>query len=443
VEGSSGAAEKNICNNNNYNGISVMSVMASLKLTDNLCSDNNGSGIWVGDGAKCSARSNICKRNEWHGISIADGKCSVILNDNQCSDNKKCGIYYSSEISNSDSGNILENNGEFNYYQIRHDLWVEKFDELEQIASKIRREKSRYSNGNWQLTCFYESLGYWSKYKPSVEEKLFKILNDWIKVEPNSITPRIVTAYAYEDYAWHARGNDYAYSVSDEMWKIFSEKLGKAWEVLEEAEKISKNDDPDLYKIFFVVGRGLGKSDEELSYLFDKGITIERGYFPIYVTRANFLLPRWGGGKEDAEKFARNSEEISKDTNEFIYARLAANLVCLHIDSEYNKYLMLNFSYPKIKKGHIELLKKYPESDYHLNTYCLLASLYKDKETAKELFNKIGDNWENMVWHKEEVFKKYKDWAYSDKNEPSKPAENSQQTPKASFIRRWLQKFIN
>lgn len=440
LEGVSGNAEKNICSNNNYNGISVMSAMTSVKLIDNLCSDNNGSGIWVGQEARCEAKSNFCAKNKWHGISL-NNKYWALLTDNKCTDNKRCGIYYSSKINESDDGNIEKNNGEFNDYMVRAYLWDGNFTDLEETAEKIRSEKRKFANGNWQLDYFYQSLGSWSGRQTYVENKVFKNINDWIKIEPNSITPRITLACAYNCYAWQGRGSGYANTVNDANWQIFFEYLHKGWKALQEAESLTNKDEPEFYNIYFKMGRDLGKTDEEMSDIFDKGILIERDYFPIYNRRAFYLLPRWGGTDEDAEKFAREYDEKLKDTNEFLYAKLAACLISCHSYQDFGKFMKLNFSYPIIKKEHIEILKMYPENYFYLNTFCLLASLYNDKPVSNELFNKIGENWDESVWGKEEVFKKYKDWAFSQKNEPPPIfSEKPKSQPKTSSFWKWLEK---
>ena len=57
-------------------------------------------------------------------------------------------------------------------------------------------------------------------------------------------------------------------------------------------------------------------------------------------------------------------------------------------------------------------MDRYPEASYYLNTYCIFASIYKDRDKARELFDKIGGSWDISAWVEEEHFKKFRDWAY-------------------------------
>lgn len=158
VEGAGGLAEGNICSKNVYNGISVINEWTSPELKSNQCSENQASGIYFGGGAKGIAEYNICKANNGHGIIVADDSSAAILKNNQCLSNKQCGIYYSYRTHITSKGNILKDNGEINYRQLRRILWARKFDELEETALKLRTEKSEFANGNLQLVHFYYSL---------------------------------------------------------------------------------------------------------------------------------------------------------------------------------------------------------------------------------------------------------------------------------------------
>jgi parallel beta-helix repeat protein len=429
-EGAGGTAEDNLCNKNSFNGISVMNKWTSPNLKNNQCSGNRASGIYFGEGARGGAENNICKENEWHGITVADDSSAPELNGNQCLSNRRCGIYYSDGTHITAKDNVLKDNGEINYRQLRNTLWEKKFDELEETASRLRREKSEFTNSNCQLNHFYYSLSSgWSDYKPSYEEELLGILEQWIKEKPESITPRIVMAKAYVDFAWHARGGQWARDVPDYAWKIFDEKLKKAWAVLTEAEKLEEKD-PELYRLFIQAGMGLGKSDKEMNLLFEKGIAIGKWYYPLYYQRAIDLLPRWGGDPGELEAFVRRSAELNGgQEGEMLYAKLAGEIATMHHNLGPDSFIELGLSYPRAKQGHIYILEKYPEATYYLNTYCLLASIYEDKKTAKELFEKIGDNWNRNVWKKEEHFRTYQTWAYGPKTHRPRPVKET----KSSF----------
>lgn len=434
--GAGGIASENECNKNGLHGISVVHKWTSPKLKSNICSQNGESGIYYGKGAKGEAEYNTCEENKWHGISIADDSSAPALKSNRCVNNKRCGIYYSEGAHITAKDNVVKDNGAINFRQLRRLLWAEKFDELDQIAHRLRTEKSEFTNGNCQLNHFYYSLGErWSGYTPSKEEWLFGVLQEWIEEKPESITPRIVMARAYVNFAWHARGGDWARDVPEYAWDIFREKLQKAWEVMTEADKLQEKD-PELYRMFLRAGMGLGRDDEEMNELFDKGVGVGKWYYPLYTQRAVALLPRWGGRAGELQAFAsRSAESIGGSDGELLYTRIVANIVTMFHNLGPDRFIELGFSYPRAKQGHIDMLEKYPDAKYYLNTYCLLASIYQDKETARELFERIGDDWDEDVWCKQEHFRNHRGWAYGETTGGSLSQSSQGKRSKSRFRR--------
>jgi len=258
------------------------------------------------------------------------------------------------------------------------------------------------------------------------KEQFLKMLQRWHEAHPGSVTPRIVLADAHTEYAWEARGHGWASTVTEEGWKGFREHLTKAWEILREAEKLETKD-PQLYSIMVLTGMGLSKdrpgalasllSDvtglkltrNEIAEAFEKGVQVEPAYYHTYFRRAISLLPRWGGGPGEVELFAARAVELTRDLEgEALYAVVAYHVLDFVGTATYCH--RFHFSWPRIKQGHIDLLKRFPESTYRLNAFCLFASIYKDRETARELFDKIGDNWYRSVWSRG-AFERWKEWA--------------------------------
>jgi len=205
--------------------------------------------------------------------------------------------------------------------------------------------------------------------------------------------------------AWRHRSGNFAPEVTAKGWQGFYENLETARSALVEAEKKDAND-PQLYADFLTVGMGLSFSKEHMYNLLEKGVSIEPNYYPLYCNMAISLLPRWGGEPGEVESFASTRAAQSKSQPpEILYARIATHVL---VYTGWKTFLNYNFDYPKIKKGHEQILKQYPEYSYFLNSYCLFACIYEDKETARKLFEKIGDNWEWRIWSTIDNFKNYK-----------------------------------
>src|SRR5208283_5142583 len=114
---------------------------------------------------------------------------------------------------------------------IETDLVGEKFDELDRMAYQLRSEKKRASGGSWKLTEFYGALD-----KPTLTDKdtLDQVahLKRWVAQRPDSITPRVALATSLHRWAWVARGNGLANTVSDNGWNLFNERIQESLDVL-------------------------------------------------------------------------------------------------------------------------------------------------------------------------------------------------------------------
>ena len=421
--GAKGRISKNTCTANSYSGIALFGSGTTAFLEQNVANDNNGCGIHLGDKAGGEVRSNKCCENKYHGISVDDDWSNPYVVANNCSDNKRCGLYLTQSFNATVWANDIHNNGETSYGEAVVFLYEKKYLILDSIASRLRTEKSRYTNGNWQLDTFYRGVGNgwrgrwdFSTVRPRFEE--------WIKQQPDSITARIAMANAYKMLAWEARGSGYANEVSEKGWETFKENLLKAQQILIEAEDLNAPDS-ELYETWLDVGIGLSKTDEEMDALFEKGIAIEKYYWPLYTTRAWSITPRWGGKPGQLEKFARRAVELThQKEGQILYLKVAGVLIG-RVDSEPKQFKELGFSYQMLKQSIQDLIKCYPDTNdnYLLNTSCFLACAYDDKDEAKNLFVQIGSNWDKSVWVKEDIFKKYKSWVLTKTEKPPEPNE--------------------
>jgi hypothetical protein len=113
----------------------------------------------------------------------------------------------------------------------------EEFAELDCIADAAREGKTRFSGGDWKLHKFYTGLDEPRPGHPTQEDwqEHFRLLGRWRKQNPQSITAQIALAKSYVSYAWDARGDGFADSVSDSGWRLFEQRLKTAKSILDEA----------------------------------------------------------------------------------------------------------------------------------------------------------------------------------------------------------------
>jgi outer membrane protein assembly factor BamD (BamD/ComL family) len=110
------------------------------------------------------------------------------------------------------------------YRQVESNLVDEKFDELDRMAAEYRGEESRFPGGEWKLREFYGALD-----APQLTDKdsadHIAHLERWMQVRPESITARVALATNLHRWAWVARGNGMAETVTAEGWRLFNERI--------------------------------------------------------------------------------------------------------------------------------------------------------------------------------------------------------------------------
>jgi hypothetical protein len=105
------------------------------------------------------------------------------------------------------------------------------YDQLEKTIKEARDGKGRVVGGTWKVLEFYFAIHatFLGANPDESDWKLFfDSLNKWIAAKPESAAARISLAQAYMGYAWRARGNGYASSVTNKDWDLFRERVGLA-----------------------------------------------------------------------------------------------------------------------------------------------------------------------------------------------------------------------
>jgi hypothetical protein len=287
-----------------------------------------------------------------------------------------------------------------------------EYAKLDCVADLVRSTKQRFPGGTWKIHVFYFGL---QSPVPSPQhatnhdwEQLLQQLQAWVEARPKSVTAHIALATAYLQYAWYARGSGYSDTVSDSGWKLFSERTAEGKQILQRALPLTPKD-PELYLAMLTVGQNEGWSIEQMRALFTEASNFEPRYYYYARVFANYLLPKWGGEKGDAEEFLmQTADRLGGDEGDAYYF-LVANFMLCGCGSDDDPAL----SYPRMAKGHSALDKLYGTSMETLNRIAFLASLNGDAITALKAMDRIGDEWDREDWNKKEDFEGWKKWAVS------------------------------
>ena len=111
--------------------------------------------------------------------------------------------------------------------KIQKALLESDFAQLEKTAQQNRTERGLLLGGTWKINAFYNQLaGPMNSGEATDEGYQNEItrLNQWITAYPDSVTPRIALARLFTNYAFFARGEESADSVSDSRWKLYNER---------------------------------------------------------------------------------------------------------------------------------------------------------------------------------------------------------------------------
>lgn len=457
--------EKNTCESNGGTGLIVDSIMTRATLRENIVARNKVAGIAIRWGADCTAENNRCVENGGPGIATAYWWTTATLIGNEVLDNAGDGIRIGSNSSAMTSGNVVRGNkgygisitdqgstaqnkddtlednalgavNESEGLPFSRQRWADRgevgylfvsanFDWLERIIGQLRRCKAYTPEGRWEIRAFYDGVqeGGWPirvyKRKP-----YGKLLDDWQAGRPDSLTVALLRAKAQIEYAWLARGSGYADTVTDQGWKDFKERLGRARDILEPLVEAGV-DDPEVYRSMLDVALGLNYDREQAEATFEKGILVDPSYLPLYQSMAFYLVPRWHGEPGDTEAFTEHVLDLTRDTMGHRFYASVALLVSSYVDpASYGG--RGGFDWEKAEAGCQEWLQDYPDSAYYLNCYCLLACLFQEKERATELFGKIGDNVETAVWYNDlDQYRSFRAWAETSAPYPIEVDEDS------------------
>jgi hypothetical protein len=313
-----------------------------------------------------------------------------------------------------------------------------KFAELEAEAENSRVNKVRLPSGFWTLNNFYEGLES-PAYGASGAgwDAHLRLLEEWQAAFPKSPTPQTALAGAYAKYAWQARGTGYAREVTEEGWRLFRERLTKAAAVIQKAQAESHYD-PHLADVELIVAKGLSWPADKYERIFNEAVKREPCYPYYYLQRAGYLLPRWNGEPGDVERFAAQAIQLSEACEgKGIYARIAVYLLP-YKDKEQWFFDAYKLSWPKVRQGFDDLEKRYPNSAWNLNEYCLLACHAQDAKTAAGLFKRIGEHWDSTVWRTEGDFRRWQEWS-----EHPTPIHTTEHPDAGTRWKQWLRDLLS
>jgi len=290
------------------------------------------------------------------------------------------------------------------------------YTELEQLADSLRKSKVQTARGTWHLDAFYRVLSLDSEMVGCPPDDVWKarlsFLKSWTNAMPASITARLALAGCYIEYAWNARGNGTAETVSPANFALFEERLKQASRILQTAKKFEAKC-PVWWEMMLRIALGLGWDASSYNKLFDEAVAFEPAYVTYYNHKVLYLLPRWYGQEGDAHKFVvEAADKMGGDRGDILYAQIGWGV---HERGVYSGFLRdSGFEWPRLKKGFEGIIKEHPDSLTAANELAYLAYQADDQACAKPLFQRLGTKLDSQVWRDDKArFLRARTWALS------------------------------
>lgn len=287
------------------------------------------------------------------------------------------------------------------------------YEELDACAATLERTQARFPNGGWQLYRMIDTLSECPG-GPAQPDEAWRLhldrLHEWMLQHPESFPAREALAGAIRNYAWKARGEGFANTVTAEGWRLFSDRLQQASSILQ-GGPADLHHSPMWYYTSLSVDRELSRPREEYDRIFQEGIARTPGFFGFYTEKAYALLPRWNGQPGDWERFAKDvSDAKGGQDGDALYFYIVRS----QCESIGNKDVLGDdlLDWPRVKRGWVALCTTYGNTNNNLNEYCLMAGMKGDREETLLLLDQIKGQWDPWTWKTRAIFDDFQDWAF-------------------------------
>ncbi len=274
------------------------------------------------------------------------------------------------------------------------------YSELDNIAARVQNERLRFRGGFWQIHIFYVMISNPGSLTATDAEWQANIasLEKWSKDYPDSPVPRIALGQLYGRFAWKARGNGVAKTVTSDGWDLFNQRIQRARQILDDSAKMSVNC-PEWYQGMQLVARAQSWPQKQVDALVEQAFNHEPGYYYFATEHANYLLPKWGGKPGETEQYAEQiSDRTGGDEGNIEYFMIAAFINCCR------RTQAPGFSWTRVKQGFAALDRQFGTTNQQRNVMAWLALRAGDKETAQQMFARIGNDWNESVWRAKSLF---------------------------------------
>jgi len=209
---------------------------------------------------------------------------------------------------------------------------------------------------------------------------------------PKSSVPYLLKGECYQLYAWAARGNGMADTVTPDGWKGFAERLAVAEAALDQAWKINPHD-ARIANAMMAVELGQGKGRERMELWFQRAMAIAPNYYDACSAKLYYLEPKWHGSPDDMLAFGREcvASEKWQGWVPLILKEAHDSLAKYAEKAKRTNYWTQAEVWPDIKASFDKFFTLNPEAVNWRQTYARYAYSCEQWDAFKEQVKLAGD----------------------------------------------------
>jgi hypothetical protein len=213
----------------------------------------------------------------------------------------------------------------------------------------------------------------------------------------------------YIHYAWDARGNGLAATVTREGWRLFGERLREAEAALTRSWELDRSD-PLAASRMITVAMGLGHERADMEVWFRRAMAADPDCREACTAKFTYLEPKWHGSQEELLAFAR---ECARTKNweaalPFILAGTHRALAGYQPNpaAYYRGDPSVWQDFQAVYEGYLE---KYPDSRYDRTWYARYAYTCGRYREAHRQFEQLGDRYWPRAFGSDQEYRQVRD----------------------------------
>lgn len=289
-------------------------------------------------------------------------------------------------------------------------LVQDRFEDLEPLFDRARAEGLLFEDGSPILATLYGSFsGFFEDAVVAVRKVVRERADSWQKEHPDSKTALLIGLCIDYRRAWRIRGGGYASEIPPDKMRKFNTSIQVIATTLEKnRERFA--DDFYFQQLDLNVKQCGSAPFSEIMKCVERSYALQPRYTDVFTSASFAALPRCSGSSETIYEFAEFTYALTReDYGLACYLRVAAAGGFYEGAGEVVETFRIEPS--DIVKGARDFNTHFPGyGQWANNVAAEIVCELEMRDEAKELFDAIGDAWNEGVWTRP-MFERYKAWA--------------------------------